>query len=61
MSDTLSCVSQDGYPWLVRLILQYLPPITISLINLFIPHVFQKISSFEDYSFTTQVNATLVR
>ncbi|CAK6973423.1 transmembrane channel-like protein 7 [Scomber scombrus] len=46
---------------LVKLLLQYLPPITITFINLFLPHVFRKISSFEDYSFTMQVNATLVR
>lgn len=46
---------------LVQLLLQYLPPITITFINLFLPHVFRKISSFEDYSFTMQVNATLVR
>ncbi|XP_063739097.1 transmembrane channel-like protein 7 isoform X2 [Eleginops maclovinus] len=58
--------SQDqGIPgerqWLVILVLQYLPPITISFVNLLLPHIFRKISSFEDYSFTMQVNATLVR
>ncbi|XP_045904415.1 transmembrane channel-like protein 7 isoform X1 [Micropterus dolomieu] len=47
--------------WLGSLILEYLPPITITFVNLFLPHIFRKISSFEDYSFTTQVNATLVR
>lgn len=41
--------------------LQYLPPITITLVNLFLPQIFRKISAFEDNSFTTQVNATLVR
>ncbi|XP_062244704.1 transmembrane channel-like protein 7 [Platichthys flesus] len=46
---------------LVSLFLQYLPPITITFVNLLLPHIFRKISSFEDYSFTTQVNATLVR
>ncbi|KAF7656021.1 hypothetical protein LDENG_00047370 [Lucifuga dentata] len=46
---------------LVSLLLQYLPPVTITLVNLFLPHVFRKISSFEDYSLTMQVNATLVR
>ncbi|GAA6220228.1 transmembrane channel-like protein 7 [Lates japonicus] len=50
-----------GYHWLVRLFFQYLPPITITFVNLVLPHMFRKISSFEDYSFTTQVNATLVR
>ncbi|KAK1885745.1 Transmembrane channel-like protein 7 [Dissostichus eleginoides] len=55
--------SQDeiGHNWLVSLVLEYLPPITISFVNLLLPHIFRKISSFEDYSFTTQVNATLVR
>ncbi|XP_034095091.1 transmembrane channel-like protein 7 isoform X2 [Gymnodraco acuticeps] len=55
--------SQDviGHHWLVSLVLEYLPPIAISFINLLLPHIFRKISSFEDYSFTMQVNATLVR
>lgn len=53
--------SESEYYWLVSLILQYLPPITITFINLVLPHIFRKISSFEDYSFTTQVNTTLVR
>ncbi|KAF1394843.1 hypothetical protein PFLUV_G00005340 [Perca fluviatilis] len=47
--------------WLVSLVLEYLPPITITFVNLVLPHIFRKISSFEDYSFTMQVNATLVR
>lgn len=47
--------------WLVSLILQYLPPITITMVNMFLPHIFRKISAFEDYSFTAQINATLVR
>ncbi|XP_070771490.1 transmembrane channel-like protein 8 [Enoplosus armatus] len=52
---------ENEHYWLVSLVLQYLPPITITFVNLFLPHVFRKISSFEDYSFTAQVNATLVR
>uniref|UniRef100_A0A3Q1ET00 Transmembrane channel-like protein n=1 Tax=Acanthochromis polyacanthus TaxID=80966 RepID=A0A3Q1ET00_9TELE len=44
----------------LKLVLQYLPPITITFVNLVLPHIFRKISSFEDYSFTTQVNTTLV-
>ncbi|KAM6940987.1 transmembrane channel-like protein 7 [Lycodopsis pacificus] len=51
----------SGHYWLVSLVLQYLPPITITFVNLLLPHMFRKISSFEDYSFTMQVNATLVR
>lgn len=58
---TLTSQNESGHHWLVSLFLQYLPPITITAVNLFLPHVFRKISSFEDYSFTTQVNATLVR
>ncbi|XP_051239757.1 transmembrane channel-like protein 7 [Dicentrarchus labrax] len=53
--------SESGHHWLVSLVLQYLPPITITFVNLVLPHIFRKISSFEDYSFTTQVNVTLVR
>ncbi|XP_071771429.2 transmembrane channel-like protein 7 [Centroberyx gerrardi] len=52
---------KSGHYWLVSLFLQYLPPIAITLVNLVLPHIFRKISSFEDYSFTMQVNATLVR
>ncbi|XP_061536442.1 transmembrane channel-like protein 7 isoform X1 [Phycodurus eques] len=51
----------SNHYWLVSLLLQYLPPITITFVNLFLPHIFRKISSFEDYSFTMQVNITLVR
>ncbi|KAG8015164.1 Transmembrane channel-like protein 7 [Nibea albiflora] len=47
--------------WLLSLVLQYLPPMSITFVNLVLPHIFRKISSFEDYSFTAQVNATLVR
>lgn len=61
--DPVGCFFQSThkYHWMVSLFLQYLPPITITLVNLFLPNAFRKISSFEDYSFTTQVNATLVR
>ncbi|KAK0144054.1 Transmembrane channel-like protein 7 [Merluccius polli] len=53
---------QHNFGWFWRKMLnQYLPAITIALINLIIPHIFRKISSFEDYSLTTQVNATLMR
>ncbi|KAM8879880.1 transmembrane channel-like protein 7 [Spinachia spinachia] len=52
---------ESGHYWLVSLVLQYLPPITITFVNLVLPYIFRKISSFEDYSFTMQVNATLVR
>uniref|UniRef100_A0A3B4AV34 Transmembrane channel-like protein n=1 Tax=Periophthalmus magnuspinnatus TaxID=409849 RepID=A0A3B4AV34_9GOBI len=47
--------------WLFSLFLQYLPPMTITTVNMVLPHIFRKISAFEDNSFTTQVNATLVR
>ncbi|XP_068176898.1 transmembrane channel-like protein 7 isoform X2 [Antennarius striatus] len=53
--------NESEHYWCVSLVLQYLPPITISFVNLFLPHMFCKISSIEDYSLTTQVNATLVR
>ncbi|KAM9770847.1 transmembrane channel-like protein 7 [Menidia menidia] len=51
----------SSFHWLVGLVLQYLPPMTISFVNIVLPHMFRKISSFEDYSLTVQVNATLVR
>ncbi|XP_026159193.1 transmembrane channel-like protein 7 [Mastacembelus armatus] len=55
-----SMVEGEHY-WLVSLFIQYLAPITITSVNLVLPYVFCKISSFEDYSFTMQVNSTLVR
>ncbi|XP_040892312.1 transmembrane channel-like protein 7 isoform X2 [Toxotes jaculatrix] len=58
---TQTSLNESGHHWLISLFLQYLPPITITFVNLFLPHVFRKISSFEDYSFTMQVNTTLVR
>lgn len=51
----------NGYHPVIKLGLEYLPPITITSVNLILPHMFRKISSFEDYSFTMQVNTTLVR
>ncbi|KAG7491175.1 hypothetical protein MATL_G00000330 [Megalops atlanticus] len=47
--------------WMLSLLLQYLPPITITAVNFVLPHLFRRISSFEDYSLTVQVNVTLVR
>ncbi|CAJ1053728.1 transmembrane channel-like protein 7 [Xyrichtys novacula] len=58
---TIQSQKEDGDNGLVSLLFQYLPPITITFVNLVLPHIFRKISSFEDYSFTTQVNVTLVR
>ncbi|XP_035516138.1 transmembrane channel-like protein 7 [Morone saxatilis] len=58
---TTNSQPESGHHWLVSLVLQYLPPITITFVNLVLPHIFRKISSFEDYSFTMQVNVTLVR
>uniref|UniRef100_A0A9J7XEX7 Transmembrane channel-like protein n=1 Tax=Cyprinus carpio carpio TaxID=630221 RepID=A0A9J7XEX7_CYPCA len=47
--------------WTVCLMLEYLPPITMTTINYILPHVFSKISEFEDYSLTIQLNLTLIR
>lgn len=47
--------------WFFKLVREYLSPITISFLDLVLPHMFRKISSFEDYSLTVQVNTTLVR
>uniref|UniRef100_A0A8C2J9U6 Transmembrane channel-like protein n=1 Tax=Cyprinus carpio TaxID=7962 RepID=A0A8C2J9U6_CYPCA len=47
--------------WTVCLMLEYLPPITMTTVNYILPHVFSKISEFEDYSLTIQLNLTLIR
>ncbi|CAB1344383.1 unnamed protein product [Coregonus sp. 'balchen'] len=39
---------------IITVLLHYLPPIVITLVNFFLPHVFRHIASFEDYSLTTQ-------
>ncbi|XP_069561144.1 transmembrane channel-like protein 7 [Brachyistius frenatus] len=59
--STKTSLEATGHHWVVSLFLQYLPPITMTFIHLVLPHIFRKISSFEDYSFTMQVNTTLVR
>nr|XP_015825547.2 transmembrane channel-like protein 7 [Nothobranchius furzeri] len=59
--STTSLTTSGNSSWLARLLLQYLPPITITFVNLLLPHIFSKISSYEDYSLTVQVNTTLVR
>uniref|UniRef100_A0A8C1ZQ92 Transmembrane channel-like protein n=1 Tax=Cyprinus carpio TaxID=7962 RepID=A0A8C1ZQ92_CYPCA len=41
--------------------IMYLPPITMTTVNYILPHVFSKISEFEDYSLTIQLNLTLIR
>uniref|UniRef100_A0A8C4Z348 Transmembrane channel-like protein n=1 Tax=Gadus morhua TaxID=8049 RepID=A0A8C4Z348_GADMO len=43
------------------LLFQYLPAVTMNLLNLLLPHIFRKVSSLEDYSLSTQVNATFMR
>ncbi|KAK2815789.1 hypothetical protein Q5P01_026256 [Channa striata] len=58
---TKTSLRTNGHSKWFSLFLQYLPPITITLINLILPLIFRKISSFEDYSLTMQVNVTLVR
>ncbi|XP_049575807.1 transmembrane channel-like protein 7 isoform X1 [Syngnathus scovelli] len=60
-SETSQSIGKSNHYWLVSLLLQYLPPITITFVNLVLQHIFRKISFFEDYSFTMQVNITLVR
>ncbi|XP_066503999.1 transmembrane channel-like protein 7 [Hoplias malabaricus] len=47
--------------WTLKLLWEYLPPITITLVNFLLPHAFSIISVFEDYYLTTQLNLTLVR
>ncbi|XP_035993160.1 transmembrane channel-like protein 7 [Fundulus heteroclitus] len=59
--STKTSLSKSPHGWFLNLVLQYLSPITISFVNLVLPHIFRKISSFEDYSLTVQINATLVR
>lgn len=50
-----------GHHWTVSLVLEYLPPITMVMINYILPHIFSKVSEFEDYSLTIQLNLTLIR
>ncbi|XP_061088659.1 transmembrane channel-like protein 7 isoform X2 [Conger conger] len=56
-------ISQGEKPvsWILSLLVEYLPPITITMVNFLLPYLFCSISGFEDYSLTVQVNITLVR
>ncbi|XP_055773583.1 transmembrane channel-like protein 7 isoform X2 [Salvelinus fontinalis] len=56
-----SQAERSGDYLILRVLLHYLPPVVITLVNFFLPHVFRHIAFLEDYSITTQVNATLVR
>nr|XP_015211919.1 PREDICTED: transmembrane channel-like protein 8 [Lepisosteus oculatus] len=47
--------------WILNLFMEYLPSITITLINFLLPFIFCKIVKFEDYSVANKVNITLVR
>ncbi|XP_033895104.2 transmembrane channel-like protein 7 isoform X2 [Acipenser ruthenus] len=42
-------------------LIEYLPSISITLINFLLPQVFRRLVKFEDYLLTTQINLTLVR
>ncbi|XP_066560640.1 transmembrane channel-like protein 7 isoform X2 [Amia ocellicauda] len=50
---------QEDKSWIFNLVLQYLPSITITLVNFLLPHMFRGIAKFEEYSLTVQVNITL--
>ncbi|XP_076879677.1 transmembrane channel-like protein 7 isoform X2 [Brachyhypopomus gauderio] len=52
---------QDSNFRIVNLLIKYLPPFTITVINFLLPQAFSKISMFEDYFLATQLNLTLVR
>ncbi|CAG06020.1 unnamed protein product, partial [Tetraodon nigroviridis] len=54
-------MKKTAYQGVIKLVFEYLPPVTITFVNLLLPHIFRKISTFEDYSFTMQINSTLVR
>ncbi|XP_022525629.2 transmembrane channel-like protein 7 isoform X1 [Astyanax mexicanus] len=51
----------DNVHWTLKLLWEYLPPITITVVNFVLPQMFCVIVTFEDYSLTTQLNLTLVR
>ncbi|XP_026885278.2 transmembrane channel-like protein 7 isoform X2 [Electrophorus electricus] len=57
----ISAEKKESFHWTVKLLMNYLPPITITVVNFLLPHVFSRISMFEDYFLTTQLNLTLVR
>ncbi|XP_067243763.1 transmembrane channel-like protein 7 [Chanodichthys erythropterus] len=60
-SIVLSRNEHKDLHWTLSLMLEYLPPITMTTINYVLPHIFSKVSEFEDYSLTIQLNLTLIR
>ncbi|XP_051769162.1 transmembrane channel-like protein 7 isoform X2 [Ctenopharyngodon idella] len=59
-SILLSQNENKDHHW-TSLMFEYLPPITMTAINYVLPHIFSKVSEFEDYSLTIQLNLTLIR
>ncbi|TSL68213.1 Transmembrane channel-like protein 7 [Bagarius yarrelli] len=47
--------------WTLNWLSGYFSPITITVINFVMPHIFSSITVYEDYSLTTQLNVSLVR
>ncbi|MGH0132244.1 UNVERIFIED_CONTAM: hypothetical protein FKN15_049481 [Acipenser sinensis] len=54
---------QEAYNFSVTVsfLIEYLPSMSITLINFLLPQVFRRLVKFEDYLLTTQINLTLVR
>ncbi|KAM9460589.1 transmembrane channel-like protein 7 [Clarias gariepinus] len=47
--------------WTLELLVSYRSPITITIVNSVMPHIFSSVTVYEDYSLSTQLNVTLVR
>ncbi|KAA0707358.1 Transmembrane channel-like protein 8 [Triplophysa tibetana] len=47
--------------WIQSLLLEYLPPVTMTIVNYVLPQIFSEMSKFEDFSHATQLNLTLIR
>ncbi|KAK3091066.1 hypothetical protein FSP39_016869 [Pinctada imbricata] len=54
-------VQQQELEAIIEFLVQYVPFLTITILNLVLPIVFQKIVKFEDYTYSTEIKITLAR
>lgn len=60
-ADTMIELQKNEYEEIVILIIQYVPYITITILNLAMPIIFQKLVQFEMYRYETELKFTLAR
>lgn len=60
-AQTMIKLQENDYEEILILIIQYVPYLTITILNLVIPIIFQKLVQFEKYKYETELKLTLAR